>query len=424
VIGTAGLDGRAAGPAPLPLRTRVAAGAGGAVAGLSRVLGRGRGSVIGGRAILALDPHALEHLAQGRAVALVTGTNGKTTTTSLLKAALATRAPIVTNVLGANLPAGLAAALAAEPAVATAALEVDEAWLGRVVEATAPKVAILLNLSRDQLDRNNEVRRLSAAWRSVFAGRSGTDVVANADDPLVAWAAMTAPHVTWVGAGQPWTADAAGCPSCGGRILFADEGWACSGCDFRRPELDIWLEGDAVVTATGGRFPLHLALPGRANRANAAMAAAAAACFGVPAVTALAAMTATDQVAGRYRTVTVGTTRARLLLAKNPAGWLEMFDLLASAPTPVVIAINARIADGKDPSWLWDVPFERLQGRVVVATGERSRDLAIRLLYAEVEHRHEPDLIAAIHLARAPEVDVVANYTSFQQLSARVDRGG
>jgi lipid II isoglutaminyl synthase (glutamine-hydrolysing) len=416
VIGTAGVG--------LPLRTRVASGAGGAVAALSRGLGRGGGSVIGGRAILALDPRALQHLARDRAVALVTGTNGKTTTTSLLTAALATQAPVVTNVLGANLPAGLAAALAAAPAVSVAALEVDEAWLGRVVEATAPKVAVLLNLSRDQLDRNNEVRRLSSSWRSVFAGRSETLVVANADDPLVAWAATTAPQVTWVGAGQPWTADAAGCPSCGGRILFADDGWSCSGCDFRRPPLDMWLDADAVVTATGGRFPLHLALPGRANRANAAMAAAAADCFGVPHAAALAAMAATDQVAGRYRTVNVGGTCARLLLAKNPAGWLEMFDLLAPPPTPVVIAINARIADGKDPSWLWDVPFERLQGRLVVATGERSRDLAVRLLYADVEHRHEPDLVAAIRVARAPEVDVVANYTSFQQLSARVGRGG
>jgi lipid II isoglutaminyl synthase (glutamine-hydrolysing) len=415
------LDASGTGPV-LPLRTRAAASAGAAVAALSRRMGRGSGSVIGGRAILALDPRALQRLAQGRAIALVTGTNGKTTTTSLLRAALATRGPVVTNVLGANLPAGLAAALAAAPGVTTAALEVDEAWLGRMVDVTEPKVAVLLNLSRDQLDRNNEVRRLSSAWRTVLAGRTETHVVANADDPLVAWAASSAPHITWVGAGQPWTADAAGCPSCGGRIHFADGDWACEACDFRRPLVDIWFDDTAVVTATGGRFPLHLGLPGRANRSNATMAMAAADCFGVPPVSALAAMTTTDQVAGRYRTVTVGTTRARLLLAKNPAGWLEVFDLLAPSPTPVVIAINARVADGKDPSWLWDVPFERLRGRLVVATGERGRDLAVRLLYAEVEHRHEPDLIAAIHLARAPEVDVVANYTSFQQLSARVER--
>jgi UDP-N-acetylmuramyl tripeptide synthase len=135
-------------------------------------------------------------------------------------------------------------------------------------------------------------------------------------------------------------------------------------------------------------------------------------------------MAAIGEVAGRYRTVTVGETRARLLLAKNPAGWLEVFDLLAPPPTPVVIAINAKIADGKDPSWLWDVPFERLRGRMVMATGERSRDLAVRLHYAEVEHRHQPDPIAAIRSVVAPEVDVVANYTSFQTISAGLRHAG
>jgi UDP-N-acetylmuramyl tripeptide synthase len=413
---------------PLPSRTRIAARVGRAVAGLSRRLGRGSGSVIGGRAILALDPQALHRLARGRAVAVVSGTNGKTTTTSLLGAALATQGPVATNLLGANLPPGLAATLAAAPEAATAALEVDEAWLGRVVEATDPDVAILLNLSRDQLDRNNEVRRLSSGWRSIFSDREATHVVANADDPLVAWAGAAAPAVTWVGAGQPWTVDASSCPKCGGRILFpggseeSDEGWMCTSCDFRRPKLDVWLEGGTVVLASGERIPLTLGLPGRANRANAAMAMAGARRFGVSPADALASMTATEQVAGRYRTVTVGDTRARLLLAKNPAGWLEVFDLLAPAPTPVVVAINARIADGKDPSWLWDVPFERLRGRLVVATGERSLDLAVRLRYAEVEHRHEPDLLAAIAAAKAPNVDVVANYTAFQQLSARIGR--
>jgi hypothetical protein len=85
-----------------------------------------------------------------------------------------------------------------------------------------------------------------------------------------------------------------------------------------------------------------------------------------------------------------------------------------------VVAINARIADGRDPSWLWDVPFERLAGRLVVATGERNRDLAVRLHYAGVEYRREPDPIAAIAATGAPSVDVVANYTSFQVLRARL----
>jgi len=408
----------------LPARTVFAASVGAAVSGLSRRLGRGRGSVIGGRAVLAIDPTALERLAEGRHIALVSGTNGKTTTTSLLGTALATSAPVVTNLLGANLPPGITSALAGAPAsVQRAALEVDEAWLARVITATRPMVAVLLNLTRDQLDRNNEVRRLSSAWRDAIAASPGLRVVANADDPLVAWAAGQADEVTWVGAGQPWTADASGCPACGWRIDFGPDGWACASCGRQRPALDVRVE-DHHLLVGGERLPLTLALPGRCNEANAAMAAAAAACFGVAPADAIGAMAATSEVAGRYRWVRAGATRARLLLAKNPAGWLEVFDMLAPAPAPVVVAINARIADGKDPSWLWDVPFERLRGRLVVATGERSRDLAVRLHYAEVEHRHEPDPTRALAAARAPVIDVVANYTSFQAISAGFPDGG
>src|ERR1700730_13024329 len=246
----------------LPLRTQLASRAGGAVAALSRRLGRGSGSVVGGRAILMLDPGALGRLAHHRQVALVSGTNGKTTTTSLLAAALATAGPVVPNLLGANLPPGLAAALAAAPETArSAVLEVDEAWLGRVADEVAPEVAVLLNLSRDQLDRNNEVRHLSATWRAVLARSPDIHVVANADDPLVAWAALAASSVTWVGAGQPWTVDAAGCPNCGGRIRFADEGWACSACSLRRPALDAWIEDRTVVLRDGSRLALVLSLP-------------------------------------------------------------------------------------------------------------------------------------------------------------------
>ncbi|MGH9123193.1 MAG: Mur ligase family protein, partial [Acidimicrobiales bacterium] len=267
-----------AGERRLPVRTQVAARVGSAVGTLSRRLGRGTGSVIGGRAILAIDPGALRQLARGRDIALVSGTNGKTTTTSLLCAAMQAQGAVVSNALGANLPPGIAAALARAPEGARlAVLEVDEAWLAQVVAATDPAVVVLLNLSRDQLDRNNEVRRLASAWRELLAGHEALHVVANADDPLVAWAGDAAASVTWVGAGQRWTADAAGCPSCGGRILFpaaTGGAWACSQCSFHRPALDVWLDGDEVVFTGGERVAVHLRLPGRINVANAAMAMA------------------------------------------------------------------------------------------------------------------------------------------------------
>lgn len=482
----------------------MAAGVGATVSTLSRVLGRGGGSVIGGRALLAVAPDALSHLGRGRPVAVVSGTNGKTTTTTLLSAGLATVGPVVSNVLGANLPPGIAVALATGDPAAPAALEVDEAWLGRVVAAIEPQVAVLLNLTRDQLDRNNEVRGLAGSWRATFEGRPTTTVVANADDPLVVWGAGAATHVLWVAAGQPWTADASGCPRCGARIVFvpdvldvpdvpdgqvrrdgpegpgalgdgldasvgaavdadagagarppqgppgeaagprrADQrvagvGWACSSCDLRRPPLDVTVADGRITSRHGWAVDVAMTLPGRCNQANAALALTAAILMGADPRAATDAMAATTEVVGRYRTVAVGDVDARLLLSKNPAGWLEVLDMLAPAPSPVVVAINSRTADGRDPSWLWDVPFELLSGRRVVATGDRSRDLAVRLHYAEVDQVRVADPVEAVRTATRPAaaagagpdgparpgfrpgVDVVANYTAFQDLRTRL----
>ena len=426
----------------LPARTRWAVRSGSLVASTSRRLGRGDGTVVGGRVTLLLDPAALARLGAGRWIALVSGTNGKTTTTRLLTAALASRGPVITNPQGSNLPPGLVAGLGGAPPGAAAALEVDEAWLGQASAALRPAVLTMLNLSRDQLDRVAEIRRLASGWRATVAA-SDAQVVANADDPLVAWAASArdatrasagtpgapaeaggARSVTWVGAGQPWHEDATGCPACGGRIRFAEgqnAGWSCDSCSLARPTPTFWVEGDELV-APDGRFPLRLSLPGRANRANAAMAAVTAGLAGVSLEVALDAMAATAEVDGRYRCARVGQTEIRLLLAKNPAGWLEVFDMLAPAPAPVVVVINARIADGRDPSWLWDVPFERLAGRPVVAAGDRSRDLAVRLGYAGIDHRRLDDPVDAVASlgAGAGTVDVAANYTAMREFNRRL----
>jgi CobQ-like glutamine amidotransferase family enzyme len=170
------------------------------------------------------------------------------------------------------------------------------------------------------------------------------------------------------------------------------------------------------VTADGRTLPLRLVLPGRCNLANAAMAAVAAAAMGIDEAVALAAMASVTDVEGRFATVTWGATRVRLLLAKNPAGWTELLDLLEGGTDPVVIGINARIADGHDPSWLWDVAFERLAGRLVVATGERCRDLAVRLRHAGVAHLTVSDDLEALLAAASAHVEYVGNYTAFQTL--------
>ena len=434
--------GTAAGPTR-SARASVAVTAVTAVNGLSRALGRGSGTVAGGRAGLLVDPGLLATLAAGRRVALVTGTNGKTTTTRLLAAALTDPdggdVP-VSNATGANMPAGHVAALAGAPAATVAVLEVDEGYLGQLITETAPRVVVLLNLSRDQLDRISEVRMLVDRWRVSLAGLTaptpdgrGTVVVANADDPMVAYAATAAPAVTWVGAGQVWHDDAAGCPACGGRIEFAVDGrWACDRCDFARPDVAAEVDDHTLVLSGGARLGIDIGLPGRFNRANAAMAAMAAAPIlesvggAGPAGGAAVALGRLDrvvEVAGRFSTVTRGGRPVRLLLAKNPAGWTAIFDLLEEGgghDGPVVLSVNARTADGFDTSWLWDVPFERLGGRTVVATGERRLDLAVRLRYAGVEHAVVDGPVAALdHGVAAPggsPVEFLGNYTAFADL--------
>jgi len=386
-----------------------------------------------------VDPALLGTLAGERTIALVSGTNGKTTTTTLLAAAVAGPAGVATNDTGANMPAGHVAALVADRHAPVAVLEVDEGYLGQLIEEARPRVIVLLNLSRDQLDRVAEVRMLVDRWRTaladlpVSATGERASVVANADDPMVAWAALAAPGVRWVGAGQVWHDDAVGCPACGGRISFpADGQWRCERCDFARPVPDAWLDGEDLVLADGSRHRLRMGLPGRFNRANAAMVAVAALPLledrgwdGIPQTLegVLARLSAVTEVAGRFSTVLRRGRPVRLLLAKNPAGWTAIFDLLdetGDTTAPLVLSINARIADGFDPSWLWDVPFERLAGRSVVATGDRRLDLAVRLRYAEVAHEVVSRPTEAVDRALAGNgsatVEFLGNYTAFADI--------
>lgn len=387
---------------------------------MSRRIRFGTGSVIGGRVSLAIDPRLLSELTAERDVVIVSATNGKTTTTKLLSSALGADRPVVSNWLGANMAPGIVAALAAANATDTAVLEVDERWVERVLAATRAQTVVLLNLSRDQLDRTQEVRKIAEQWRNALTTTPPRVVIANADDPLVVWAALAAPKIVWVATGQEWTADASGCPACSGRIEFADGEWACVDCDLRRPSADAQVD-ETSISLSGHSYPVSLALPGRVNRVNAAFALAAAESMGASASDALDALDDVREVAGRYRVATLHGTTIRLLLAKNPAGWHEALELLEEQSTPLVIAINARIADGHDPSWLWDVEYERVGGRLVIAIGERRRDLAVRLRYGNIEHKVADSLDDAIELIRTSPlfdpslpIDIASNYTAFQ----------
>lgn len=413
----------AAGPG---LRARAAVAVGSVVAGASRLLHLGSGSVIGGRASLLVHPGLLRDLTSARDCVIVSATNGKTTTTRLISAAVAGDRSVVSNSLGANMAAGIVAALGGSDRDATAVLEVDERWVPGVLRSTGARTLVLLNLSRDQLDRSQEVRHLAEAWRTCLLASPPGTVIANADDPLVVRAAQVAPRVVWVATGQSWHADAAGCPQCAGRIAFTPTSWRCTDCDLTRPEPTVSID-DTSITIDGDRTPISMGLPGQVNLVNASFALAAARSLGVPTATAVSGIESVHEVAGRYRTALLGDRPVRLLLAKNPAGWHEAIELLAPPPAPVVVSINARVADGHDPSWLWDVDFERMSNRFVVATGERRHDLAVRLRYAGVDHIVADTIDEAVRVATGRHehrpgeaVDIAANYTAFQEYFERI----
>jgi UDP-N-acetylmuramyl tripeptide synthase len=402
------------------MRGRVALGAGSTARWASRVTGRGAGAMIGGLVAMTLDKSLLRQLAEGKRSVVVTGTNGKSTTTRMTAAALATLGPVATNAEGANMDAGLVAALAGARAAGLAALEVDEMHVPHVLDAVEAAVTILLNLSRDQLDRVGEINHIERTLRGGLARHPDTVVVANCDDVLMTSAAYDSPRVVWVAAGGGWANDSVSCPRSGEIIVRDGVDWYSTGTDFKRPNPQWWFDGSHVYGPDGLALPMSLALPGTVNRGNATQAIAAAVALGADPAAAVAAVSAVDEVAGRYRTVKLGAHTVRVLLAKNPAGWQEALSMVDKNGAGVVIAVNGQVPDGEDLSWLWDVRFEHFGGTAVVAAGERGTDLAVRLGYAGVDHTLVHDTVKAIASCPPGHVEVIANYTAFLQLNRRL----
>lgn len=418
----------------MTLRARAALALGSAARWASRVTGRGAGAMIGGLVALKLDRSILGQLGTGRRTVVVTGTNGKSTTTRMVAAALGTlpgaqadghrRQTVATNSEGANMDAGLVAALAADRTAALAALEVDEMHVPHVADAVEPAVVVLLNLSRDQLDRVGEINHIERTLRAGLSRHPAAVVVANCDDVLMTSAAYDCPNVVWVAAGGGWSGDSVSCPRSGEVIVREGAHWYSSGTDFKRPTPQWSVDGETLYGPAGLALPMSLALPGAVNRGNAAQAVAAAVAMGADPAAAVAAVSAVDEVAGRYRTVRISDHTARLLLAKNPAGWQEALSMVDKTAAGVVISVNGQVPDGEDLSWLWDVRFEHFGGTAVVAAGERGTDLAVRLGYAEVNHTLVHDTVKAIESCPVGHVEVVANYTAFLHLQRALERSG
>lgn len=380
---------------------------------LSRATGKGGGTTLPGRVLLKLDRDAISKLGAGLTdgTTLISATNGKTTTASMLATILAGagREPIH-NRAGSNMTWGVATALA-EQKGREGLFEVDEAWLPEVAARLKPKTILLGNLFRDQLDRYGETETLADAWKDLAGRLSGiTGFVLNADDPLIADIGNSSGADTlYFGIEDPAQAlpelqhahDAKLCRVCGHELTY-DRAFVghlghyhCENCGMRRPQpqisaTSITLEGMSGIVATinspEGAFELKLPLPGLYNLYNALGAIATARQLGVPVSDAVASLASMRAVFGRVERIEIGDVLLSILLIKNPAGANEVIRTLSLEPAPIDlwIALNDRIADGRDVSWIWDADFEMLAGRVgrITCTGTRASEMALRLKYA------------------------------------------
>jgi UDP-N-acetylmuramyl tripeptide synthase len=445
------------------MRPRLSAAlmAGRAAAVLSRRLGRGGGTVIAGHLVPRIAPTALRDvtrsLAHGSVV--VSGTNGKTTTTRLISHILrgAGMRP-VHNRAGANLLSGLFTAVAqgtdwrAHPRGDVGLFEVDEATVPAALQHVEPRVLVLHNIFRDQLDRYGEVHFVANLWRESLRGLPATSTVAiNADDPLVAGIVESHNAVSYgiadesVGVGAlPHAADARLCPRCGAAlrytvVFYGHLGhYACTRCEFARPTpavsaTSVELLGDEgsnlTIATPDGVIRARLHLPGLYNVYNALAAVAASSTMGIRRDTIARGMETFTAAFGRLERIQVEDRQLFLALVKNPVGFTEVLRtvLASEGRRTLLIAINDLFADGTDVSWLWDVEFERLAGRVNVAvcSGLRAEDMAVRLKYAGVEPERikvERDPRRAIELALSaaePEETIYALPTYTAMLALR-----
>jgi UDP-N-acetylmuramyl tripeptide synthase len=416
----------------------------------SRAAGGGA-TISPGQLVLERNADALRILSRKVATCvLVSSTNGKTTTASMLAAILREAGlDVVHNRAGANVPAGIASALLEERGE-IAVLEVDEAWLPLVAAELDPGVIVLGNLFRDRLDGYGELEAIVSAWEAMASRRRGTRLVLNADDPFTAnLARFATARVTLFGiedaavglGGSEHAADAAYCRLCEAPLDFETRmlshlgHYRCAACGAARPAPHVDARRVELAGAKGASFVaegvapgrIRLPAPGVFNVYNALAAASAAVALGIDGSAIGRGLEAFRPAFGRGETIRIGPTDLTVTLMKNPAGANALVRMLAAdrdRRLSLLIALNDGGADGRDVSWIWDADFEPLASRVgpVVCAGLRAEELALRLKYAgwptagmKVERSIPRALDRA--LASAPAgLDVLPTYSALLEL--------
>ena len=394
----------------LPLAVEVFAAR--AAGGLSRLAGAGGGTTFPGKLLWKLDPGAVERLAARLPLgaALVSATNGKTTTSAMVAEILEPRIRLAHNNSGANLVSGVASTLLSARGAELGLFEVDEAALPEVARRVRPRAVCLANLFRDQLDRYGELELVAQRWRGAVRELDpDAALVVNGDDPQVGDLARERARVTVFGLDDPrhahpqlqHAADSKWCVRCGTPYEYAAAyvghlgDYRCPACGHARPPLDVRARGieldglDRVsfeLVMPEGSRRVTLAVPGLYNVYNALAAAALARALGASFDDVCTGLERFSAAFGRFERIRIGEKSLLMLLIKNPAGANEAVRTLVAgdAPRLALVALNDGTADGRDVSWIWDVDFEPLLPtlRTLIATGDRAAELALRFKYA------------------------------------------
>lgn len=381
------------------------------------------GTTLPGRIVLSLDPAISRRLNRRLpdGSMLVSATNGKTTTSAMIARILQEEGvSVARNREGANLAAGVATALLKQASATGGSgaelglFEVDEAVFPEIARQLDPRAVLLMNLFRDQLDRYGELEHLAGLWRAAMQRLGpGTQAVLNADDPLVAEMARLRPErslcfgIEDASAGglvSQHASDSKYCTVCGHpfdyEVFYMGHlgKYHCPNCGNRRPSpavsagsvrLDGMRGSSFELVTPAGRTDVNISLPGLYNVYNALAAAAVCTALDVAPASIGQGLAAFSAAFGRVETLSIGGKAVCLLLVKNPAGFNEVVRTLLIEPgaKSLMLALNDRIADGRDISWIWDVDLENLAGGVhaAVCSGTRAEEMAMRLKYAGIE---------------------------------------
>jgi lipid II isoglutaminyl synthase (glutamine-hydrolysing) len=413
------------------LRAGMAVAGGRAAGALSRRLRLGGGTGIAGVVAQRLYPDIVHHLSTQLAHGsiLVTGTNGKTTTSGFIAAILSDAGLRVwRNREGSNLMRGIAGALVIRAQLsgnlrrsgqAISIFEADEAVVPHIMREIPLRIAVFNNLFRDQLDRYGEVDSVSARWQQAISGLPAeTTLILNADDPAIAELGATYPGpVIYFGIDDTafdlgaqglslerhQTIDTRACPRCGSDFLYTARFYShlghytCLNCGNARPEpqvravnvsMDAFDQLRMTIVTPAYEGEIVIPLPGFYNVYNALAAIATAQALQIDWAPVVSGIQQFKPAFGRGERVQVAGRTLRILLAKNPTGFNEVLRTLFSGNEArrVLMMLNDHIADGRDVSWIWDVDFERIvdHSPVLTITGTRALDLALRLKYAGI----------------------------------------